>query len=132
MTTRRKLTVSAAVLVAALLLVLAPGGTDRYAGATSDAPAWTAPCRERAPRTDRVLLARCAKVTGRVVWVRREGLGPASKAHVVLASGFGLVLAKMTPYTGRHVPAIGNYVTIVGPLVRSRSGLTEVQFFAQR
>lgn len=132
MSTRaRKLLILAGVAVIAMLAVWAPGGIERYEGQAAGSPSWTAACRIQAPRSDRQLLARCAKVRGRVLWVRREGLGPASKAHVVLASRFGLVLAKMTPYAGRHVPAIGHFVTIVGPLVRSRSGLTEVQFFAQ-
>ena len=131
MTRRRKVLAAAVIAVAVLVLVWAPGGTERYEGQAADRPAWAAACLERAPRQDRKLLARCARVTGRVLWVRRAGLGPTSKAHIVLASGFGVVLAKMSPYTGRTVPAIGDYITVVGPLVRSRAGVTEIQFFAQ-
>ena len=70
-------------------------------------------------------------MSGRVLWVRRQSVGPTSKAEMVLAEHFGVVLAKLAPYTDRHVPGIGQYVTIVGPLVRSQIGLREVQFFAQ-
>ena len=131
--TRRLILVglSVAIVVLALLALWIPGGTERYDGPAADAPAWTAACREKAPRGDRKLLSGCARVSGRVLWVRRQGVGASSKAHVVLASHFGVVLARMSPYTGRRVPAIGHFVTIVGPLVRSRAGVTEVEFFAE-
>jgi hypothetical protein len=131
MTPRRKLLAAAVPAVVVLLAVWAPGGTDRYDGQRAGSPGWTSACWERSPRQDRALLSRCARVSGRVLWVRRQGRGASSKAHVVLASGFGVVLAKMTPYAGRHVPAIGHWVTVVGPLVRSRAGVTEVQYFGE-
>jgi hypothetical protein len=109
----------------------APGGVDRYDGDAAGAPSWTKACWKEEPRQDRRLLSRCARVSGRVLWVRKQGFGASSKAEMVLSSGFGLVLSKMTPYDGRHVPAIGHYVHIVGPLVKSKTGLREVQFFAQ-
>lgn len=118
-------------LVALVLAAALPGGIESYTGPRTGAPTWTAPCWTAQPREDRKLLARCAKLRGRVLWVRRQGLGPRSKAEMVLSSHFGLVLSKMVGYTSRKVPGIGQYVTIVGPLVRSRTGLREVQFFAQ-
>ena len=48
-----------------------------------------------------------------------------------MASGMRLVLARYTP-VGRHrLPGIGSFVTITGPLVRSRTGLDEVEVFKQ-
>lgn len=121
----------AVVLVAGVIALIAPGGLQSYTGAKAGAPAWTAPCWQAAPRSDRRLLDRCSRLTGRVLWVRRQGFGAGSKAELILGSGFGVTLAKMAPYTDRHVPGIGQYVTIVGPVVQSRAGLREIQFFAQ-
>jgi hypothetical protein len=122
---------AAGLVVLAGLAVAAPGGVDRYDGDVAGAPSWTRACWKEEPRRDRRLLARCARVSGRVLWVRKQGFGASSKAEMVLSSGFGLVLSKMTPYDGRRVPAIGHYVHIVGPLVKSKTGLREVQFFGQ-
>jgi hypothetical protein len=133
--TRRKRTLVAGGTVVAVVVVLValllPGGVQSYTGSKAGAPSWAKPCWTAQPRQDRRLLARCARLRGRVLWVRRQGIGPESKAEMVLAAHFGVVLAKMKPYTDRHVPGIGQYVTIVGPLVRSKTGLREVQFFAQ-
>jgi hypothetical protein len=122
----------AAAIVGAGLAVAAPGGVDRYDGARAGAPAWSKPCWSEDPRRDRALLSRCARVSGRVLWVRKQGRGSRSKAEMVLAARFGLVVSKLSPYEGRDVPAIGEYVHIVGPLVKSRTGLREVQFFAEQ
>jgi hypothetical protein len=121
----------AAAVVALALAATAPGGVDRYDGAKKNAPTWAKACWNEKPRGDRKLLARCARVSGRVLWVRRQGFDQSSKAEMVIASGFGLVMSKMSPYVGRHVPAVGHYVHIVGPLVKSKTGLREVQFFAE-
>ena len=122
---------AAAAVVALGVAATAPGGVDRYDGDKKGAPAWTASCWKEEPRRDRRLLSRCARVSGRVLWVRRQGFDRNSKAEMVIASGFGVVMSKMTPYIGRQVPAVGHFVHIVGPLVKSRTGLREVQFFAQ-
>lgn len=120
-----------AVLLLVLVVVLvAPGSLQSYSGARPSAPAWATPCWKAPPRTDRLLLARCARLTGRVLWVRRQGYGAESKAELLLGSHFGAVLAKIAPYTRDNVPGVGRYVTIVGPLVKSRMGLREVQLFA--
>lgn len=121
---------AAATVVALGIAATAPGGVDRYDGAKKNAPAWAKACWQEKPRQDRELLSRCARVSGRVLWVRRQGFDQSSKAEMVIASGFGLVMSKMTPYVGRDVPAVGHYVHIVGPLVKSKTGLREVQFFA--
>ena len=120
----------AVLLVVVVVALVAPGSLQSYSGSRASAPGWTAPCWTARPRTDRVLLARCARLTGRVLWVRRQGYGPYSKAELLLGSHFGVVLAKVAPYTRDNVPGVGRYVTIVGPLVKSRMGLREVQLFA--
>jgi hypothetical protein len=133
-TKRRKrvlLILAPAVLLLVLVVVLiAPGSLRSYSGARASAPRWAAPCWKAPPRSDRQLLARCARLTGRVLWVRRQGYGAESKAELLLGSHFGMVLAKIAPYTRDNVPGVGRYVTIVGPLVKSRMGLREVQTFA--
>ena len=125
--------VAVLVVVGAGLAVAAPGHTERYAGKKAGAPTWTAPCWERPPRRDRRLLAPCAEVSGRVLWIRKQGgVSKSSKAQLALASNFKIVIAKMAPYDGSKLPSIGSYVHIVGPLVRSKAGFDEVQFFAER
>jgi hypothetical protein len=130
--TRWALVAGAGTVVAVGLAIAAPGGVDRYDGTRAGAPAWSKPCWKTEPRQDRELLARCARVSGRVLWVRRQGFGTKSKAEMVVAARFGLVMSKMAPYAGRDVPGIGTYVHIVGPLVKSKVGLREVEFFAQQ
>lgn len=133
--TRKRVAILAGVLlvvVGAGLAVVAPGGVKRYDGRKAGAPGWTAPCWERAPRRDRRVLARCAEVSGRVLWIRKQGEGKSSKAELALSGGFKVVIAKMSPYEGRKLPGIGSYAHIIGPLVKSKVGLDEVQFFAMR
>lgn len=121
----------AVLAVAAAIFV--PGGRDvKPAGASAAAgPAWTKACWSSPPRNDRRLLERCVRVTGRVLWIRREGPDPGDKAHVMMASGLRLVLARYDQAGIHRLPGIGHSATITGPLVRSRSGLDEVQVFAE-
>ncbi|HYH87635.1 MAG TPA: hypothetical protein VEX67_00295 [Solirubrobacteraceae bacterium] len=120
-------------VLAVVAAILVPGGRDvQPAGASAAArPAWTKACWSSPPRNDRRLLERCVRVTGRVLWIRREGPDPEDKAHVMMASGLRLVLARYEQAGIHRLPGIGHSATIIGPLVRSRSGLDEVQVFAE-
>ena len=112
---------AAAALVALAAALASAGSVDLdRAGA---AP-WSRPCASRAPRPDRLLLARCARVTGHVVWTRRA----ARETHLALVADFHLFVVKLLP--GVAAPGRGSSLTAVGPLVRARNGLREVQAFA--
>ena len=130
---RRRRTATGVACLAVVAAALVPGGreiTEENVLAAA-APNWAKPCGSNPPRADRRLLERCVRVKGRVLWIRREGPNPRDKAHVLIASGARLVLARYQP-VGRHgLPGIGSFVTIVGPLVRSRTALDEVQVFAE-
>jgi hypothetical protein len=132
MSTRRKrllLRAGIPLAVLAVVVLVAGRGGVTTAGA-EERPDWSAPCWTQAPRGDRRLLARCARLSGRVLWVRRQGLGPASKAQLIVVARFKPYVVKIAPVaTGRRLPAIGHRLTVVGPLVASRAGLPEVQDF---
>ena len=115
---------------AAVVAAAVPGGLERGQARTADAPSWSAPCWTQPPRRDRVLQVRCVRVKGRVIWVRRSGFQATSEAHLIVLSSLRIVLVKLTSWPRHDVPAIGEFVTIVGPLVTSRSGLPEVQYVA--
>jgi hypothetical protein len=124
----RRLWQVAAALLAGLLLfglaVAVPGTVDRFDGALhATAPAWTAPCASITPRHDRVLLSRCARVEGRVLYVSREGQPP--DTHLAVVARLHLVLVKLRP--GDGVPPLGAKISVIGPLVRARNGLRELQ-----
>ena len=117
------------VLFSLAAILASRAGVETYAGnpatrldlgAVPSAPAWTAPCRTRPPRKERKLLAGCARVKGRVVWVGRHKDDP----HVIVMARFGLVVAKLD--LGQDEPGFGQAITMVGPLVRARGGLREV------
>lgn len=81
---------------------------------------WSKICRYRVPREDRRLLSRCARVSGRVVGVRRE-----DDVHLFVLAHLHLFVIKLQQQA--TVPRWGTSVTVIGPLVRSRGGLREVQ-----
>lgn len=49
----------------------------------------------------------------------------------MVASGLRLVLARYSSSGQGQLPGIGHFATFVGPLVRSHSGLDEIQVFAE-
>jgi hypothetical protein len=93
-----------------------------------DAPAWTGPCSRDSPRPDRTLLAGCSRVRGRVLVVRHKAVGQGRvETHVAVLAHFDLILVKLE--LGTLSPRTGEMITAVGPLVRARIGLREVQAF---
>jgi hypothetical protein len=89
------------------------------------APAWTRPCWGERLRDGRPLLAPCARVHGRVVYVNHED-PPSREVHAVLVARFGLVNAKFTASRRDLAPGLLDDVTIVGPMIRGGGGLREV------
>lgn len=120
------------VAVIGVLAVLTLQGSLEIADPHGARAAWTAPCLAGPPRTDRELLARCARVKGRVLWVTRKGGLPNLEVHILLTVDFGLVIVKLTNPEPAAVPGVASRLTAVGPMVRSRNGLREVQGFALR
>ena len=113
----------ACLLIAALAVAL-PGAVERYDRPDrAGAPAWAAPCARARPRNDRVLLSRCAKVEGRVLYVDREGSPP--DTHLAVVADLHLFLVKLRPADA--VPPAGSTISVVGPLKRANNGLREVQ-----
>jgi hypothetical protein len=132
---RTKLLISVGIvllaLVVAAIVVAAPGGVtyfDRRDESAAQAPSWAAPCFHRQPRRDRPLLHFCARVRGRVVHVRKENWhGRAPEVHFAMIARFHLWIVKLPLDEPIEPPGIASTVTVVGPVLRVRFGLPEVQ-----
>jgi len=106
------------------------GRLETYEGLRSSAPEWRAPCWRATPRHDRDLLARCARVEGRLVWARKDASGGLSRElHLAVLAHYRLYVLKLE---GPHerLPRLGSTVGAIGPLVRASNGMDEVQVFA--
>jgi hypothetical protein len=119
----RVLAIAAAAAIALAAAVALQGSVRIDPGDAAHA-AWSRPCDGRAARPDRTLLARCARVHGRVLWVRRRP----GEVHLALIARLHLFVVKLAP--GMPSPGVGSGLTATGPLVRARNGLREVQAFA--
>jgi hypothetical protein len=119
----RILAIAAATAIALGGGVVLQGSVRIDPGGASHA-AWTRPCDGRAARPDRTLLARCARVHGRVLWVRRRP----GEVHLALIAQLHVFVVKLAP--GMQSPGVGTALTATGPLVRASNGFREVQAFA--
>jgi hypothetical protein len=114
-----------ALLVTIGVVVLAAQGSRKtYDGTRVAAPAWARPCFAREPRHDRRLLHRCARVRGRILHVGRSYT---RELHLAVVAHWRVLVVKLPDNADR--PSVGAMITVVGPLVRVRHGLTEVQAF---
>jgi hypothetical protein len=125
-----------ALLLGGLVLVCAQGSLTiiahqpsaigrRSAAATTALPSWERWCTRGEPREDRVRLAFCARVKGRVL-SSTHGPG-AGEAHVAVISDFHLVVVRLPDWT--ETPGRGTEIVAIGPLFRARDGQREVQAF---
>jgi hypothetical protein len=124
---RRALKIAGVVLVvllAAALVVAAQGSRETYDGPRAGAPAWAKPCFAREPRADRTLLHRCARVRGRVL---RVGRSYTNELHLGVVAHWRILVVKLDD--DADPPSVGSMATFVGPLVRTRFHLSEVQAF---
>jgi hypothetical protein len=123
---RRALTIGAGVVLVLLVagtVLAAQGSRTTYDRGDGAAPDWTRPCFRRPPRTDRPLLHFCARVTGRVLHVRHTH---PDTTHVAVLAHFGIVIVRVeSPDTS----GFGSTITAVGPMLRVKYGLHEVQAF---
>ena len=88
------------------------------------APAWTAPCWPTARWTDK---ARCAHVSGRVVWVQQHDPDGDGDRHLMVIDRLHPRIVKLQKGLGlTRLPKIGARVDAVGWLMRGASGRTEL------
>jgi hypothetical protein len=83
-------------------------------------------CAKVTPRPDRELIDRCARVEGIVLHVRRES----AETHLAVVARLHLFVVKLDD--GAHPPSTGSRWSAVGPLVRARNGMRELQAGAPR
>ena len=108
----------AAVAAATLLLGGAAVAAQGSVGLSEPARA----CAAIAPRPDRELIDRCARVEGIVLHVRREP----TETHLAIVARLHLFIVKVDG-TGVRIPSTGSRWSAVGPLVRARNGMRELQ-----
>jgi hypothetical protein len=120
---------AALAALAAGAVLAGQGGVTVWTAGRIDSPDWSQPCFHRTPRPDRPLLSPCSRVRGRVLAVRHKRVAPTQvETHLAVLAHFRLVLVKLDP--GTAAPGVGRMITAVGPLVRARVGVREVQAFA--
>ena len=129
---RLLLVVGSGAAIAATVAAVATAFTrlETYSGASDvpgTAPAWSAPCFQHEPRHDRQLLARCARATGVVSYVRREGSTHVQEVHFALVGRFGALIVKLGDSSLLRTPAVGSRVTVVGALVRAANDMREIE-----
>jgi hypothetical protein len=88
-------------------------------------PSWAPWCTRGVPRKERLRLAFCARVEGRVL-ESTHGPGP-EEAHVAVISDFHIVVIRLPDW--EPTPKRGTNVVAIGPLFRARDGQREVQAF---
>jgi hypothetical protein len=120
---------AAVLLLAIAAVIFLRGGLEQYGDAdgmrSGTAPAWTRPCWGHPARTDRPVLAPCAKARGTVLFSRPEGEG----LHLIVAGGRRVFVVKIDrAFAG--APSTGSFVTAIGPLLGARNGMREVEAFS--
>ena len=129
---RLLLVLGSGAAMAATFATLATAFTslETYSGSgevPGTAPAWAAPCIQHEPRPDRQLLARCARATGVVSYVRRNGPTGVLEVHFALVGRFGALIVKLGDPSRLRTPAVGSRVTVVGAFVRSSNDMREIE-----
>jgi hypothetical protein len=124
--------VLSAVLLCGLVLVCEQGSltiiTHKPAISrvrTAALPSWMKWCSRGVPREERIRLAFCARIEGRVI-ASTQGPNP-GEAHVAVISDFHLVLVRLPSWDA--APKKGARVVAIGPLFRARDGQREIQAF---
>jgi hypothetical protein len=123
--------VLSALLLGALVFICSRGSLAVIAvrpATTAQAaalPAWEPWCTRGVPRKERLRLAFCARVEGRVL-TSTHGPNP-GEAHVAVISDFHVVVIRL--HNWETTPKRGTNVIAIGPLFRARDGQREVQAF---
>ncbi len=125
----RVTTVLAALLLGGLIFICSRGSLTiiaRRPSAHAAGPVpWERWCTQGTPRRERVRLAFCARVQGRVI-DSTHGPNP-DETHIAVISDFHLVLVRLPNW--EPIPARGTEIVAIGPLFRARDGQCEVQAF---
>jgi hypothetical protein len=121
-----------ALLLCGLVLVCAQGSLTIIAHkpiagkrSTGGPPAWEHWCTSGLPRRERVRLAFCARVAGRVI-ASTHGPNP-DETHIAVIGDFHVVLVRLPAWEA--MPETGATIVAIGPLFRARDGQREVQAF---
>ena len=125
-----------AVVLALLVLAISSRGSyERIAIAPAGSGSASATaCLSQVPRRDRRLIARCVRVRGILLWVRRgyDLHGELDEIHLLVSAHFHLYVVKLhAPFPQRL--RVGHQVTAIGPLLEtqpSRLGIHEVEAFS--
>lgn len=104
------------------IIAYGPVAGERH---TAAPPAWISWCTRGIPRRERVSLAFCARVEGRVITSTR-GPNP-DETHIAVISDFHIVLVRLPNWEA--TPKRGANILAIGPLFRARDGQREVQAF---
>jgi hypothetical protein len=122
----------AALLLCALLLICTQGSltilTRKPVSNSQGAdalPSWEPWCTRGTPRKERIRLAFCARVEGRVL-TSTHGPQP-DETHIAVISDFHIVLVRLPDWEA--TPKKGAKIVAIGPLFRARDGQREVQAF---
>jgi len=125
----RVTTVLAALLLGVLIFMCSQGSLTIIAHKPSAHAAATTPwerwCTRGTPRRERVRLAYCARVQGRVI-DSTHGPNP-DENHIAVIGAFHLVLVRLPNW--QSAPSRGTSIVAIGPLFRARDGQREVQAF---
>ena len=121
--------VLAALLLGGLIFMCSQGSLTiiaRRPSARAAVPApWERWCTRGTPRRERVRLAYCARVQGRVI-DSTHGPNP-DETHIAVIGDFHLMLVRLPNW--QPTPSRGTDVVAIGPLFRARDGQREVQAF---
>jgi hypothetical protein len=123
--------VLAALLLGGLVFICAQGSLTIIAhyppsgSHDARAPSWEPWCTRGTPRRERIRLAYCARVQGRVI-DSTHGPDP-DETHIAVISDFQLVVVRLPNW--EPTPARGAEIVAIGPLFRARDGQREVQAF---
>jgi hypothetical protein len=113
----------AALMLCVLLAVSGPGSVDTVGAGASAAVRWAHPCWGHPPVLKHPQLASCARVAGREMFAyTQSGSG---ETHLLVLGGFHMFVVELPD--GVRNPGWGSWITAVGPMVRGRFGLREVE-----
>jgi hypothetical protein len=125
----RPTAIAAALTLAGLLFVIAPGSIEvirvQPSSLTTALPSWSRPCViDTPPPDDSGAVAFCARVHGRVVGLVPRAASGDGARHVLVTGAFHLTVVELG--STMPTPALGSLITAVGPLQRGGFRLREL------
>ena len=125
------------VLVVLALVIFSRGSYERIAvgaGSSGNDSAAAATCLSHPPRRDRRVIARCVRVHGILLYVRRgyDAESRVDEIHLLVSAHFHLYVVKLHMPFPAHL-RVGHGLTAIGPLLETsppRFGIHEVEAFS--